>query len=191
MSRAILSALQEMAVAFPRQNVTPETVKVYYKHLSDMPEVAVIAAINQAIETSTFFPSIGELRGIISEHANGPDDLAETAWNEVQAEVRRVGYQPNRTFRNGVWYEPAKPEFSSERIAEAVQSIGWKTICTGDIEDVRRDFIFTYRNLRKRDVNKVQRGDFGTNGPALGEGDISAAPALDGRGVKALKERTA
>ena len=174
MSTKVLDALRELSLAFPRQNITPDTIRVYLKHLSDLPEPAVLAAVTQAIETGTFFPSIGELRGIISEHANGADDLAETAWNEVQAEVRRVGYQPNRTFRNGVWYEPAKPEFSNPRIAEAVESVGWKSICTGDIEDVRRDFVFTYRNLRKRDVNKIQRGDFsGITGPALVSGETA------------------
>lgn len=139
-----------------------------------MPEPAVIGAINHAIETSTFFPSIGELRGAIAEHATGADDLAETAWIEVQREARRVGFQPGRIFRGGQWYDPPKPTFSNARIAEAVESIGWKQICTGDIEDTRRDFIFAYRNLRKRDVNKIQRGDFSGTGPALPDGETKA-----------------
>lgn len=177
----LISALENMFEYFERPNekTSPAMLETYLRHLERFPEPAVVAAIDQAIGTCTFRPKIAEITNIISEHANGPDDLAETAWNEVQAEVRRVGYQPNKTFRNGVWYEPAKPDFSNERIAEAVQSIGWKTICTGDIEDVRRDFIFTYRNLRKRDVNKIQRGDFtGLTGPAL----------TDGANAKSLKE---
>lgn len=163
MSQTILMALRDLQHAFPRQNVTAATVDVYLRHLSDMPEPAVLAAIREAIDTLTFFPSIGELRGIIADHVNGPDDLAETAWLEVMGEVRRVGYQPNRIFRNGVFHDPPKPVFSTERIAEAVASIGWKQVCTGATEDVRREFIFAYRNLRQRDVNRVHRGDVATD----------------------------
>ena len=182
MSDKIIDALEDMADAFPRDGVNPNTFRIYLRRLERFPEPAVLAAIEQAIDTRKFFPTIGELTDIISELANGPDDLAETAWNEVQAEVRRVGYQPNRTFRNGVWYEPAKPEFSSPRIAEAVSSVGWKVICTGDISQARTAFVFTYRNLRKRDVAKVQRADFsGMTGPALTSGD----------GDKALKDGAA
>lgn len=174
MTQKILAALNELAAAFPRQAVTPQTIKVYYKHLGDMPEPVVLGAINHAIQTSTFFPSVGELRGAIAEHANGADDLAETAWIEVQREVRRVGYQRGQIFQGGKWHDPPKPQFSNDRIAEAVESIGWKQICLGDVEDTRRDFIFAYRNLRKRDVSKIQRGDFGSSGPALPDGETKA-----------------
>lgn len=173
MSDRVLAALEELSAAFPRDGITAATYRVYLRALSRYPEPAVLAAIDQAVLTCKFWPSISELTDIISQMATGPDDLAETAWLEVQREVRRVGYSPFRTLRNGVWHEPEQPQFSNERIREAVESIGWKAICTGDTEKTRTSFIFTYRNLRKRDTAKIQRGDF-ASGPALDAGDTPA-----------------
>lgn len=174
MSDRILTALQDMADAFPRDGITANTFRVYLRRLTRFPEPAVLAAIEQSIDTCRFFPTIGELTDIIAQHANGADDLAETAWMDVQAEIRRVGYQPFRTLRNGVWHDPEQPHFENSRTREAVESIGWKVLCTGDVDEMRKNFIFTYRNLRKRDTNRVQRGAFGTSGPALDSGNDPA-----------------
>lgn len=176
MSTRILDALQGMADAFPRQDITSATIRTYLHHLSDLPEPAVIAAINQAIDTQTFFPSISELRGIIAEQANGADDLAEVAWAEVEREARRVGY--NRRlwdYERGESYVE-HPRFSSDRIAQAVESVGWRNICVGDNSkgEIRRDFLFAYRAIRDRDVKRIQRGDFGPMDLPLGDGDERA-----------------
>lgn len=177
MSKAILDALKGMAAAYPRQNVTPETIRVYLDRLSDLPEPVVVAAIHQAIDTHTFFPTVAELRGIIAESANGADDLAESAWAEVEREARRVGYNRRRwDYERGEAYVE-KPQFSSKRIAEAVESVGWRDICLGESQKARTDFIFAYRNIRKRDVQRVQRGSFDALDTAIGTGDT---PALDG-----------
>jgi hypothetical protein len=166
MSDRVLAALEELSAAFPRDGITAATYRVYIKALAQFPEPAVLAAIEQAKLTRTFWPSISELTDIMAQHANGPDDLAETAWTEVQREIRRVGYQPYRVFRNGQFHDPPKPTFSTPRIAEAVESMGWREICTGDTAEVRERFLWTYKSLRKRDTAKIQRGDFGTD-PAL------------------------
>lgn len=180
MSKSVLDALKGMAAAYPRQNVTPETIRVYLDRLADLPEPVVVAAIHQAIDTHTFFPTVAELRGIIAEHANGPDDLAESAWAEVEKEARRVGYNRRRwDYERGESYVE-KPEFSTTRIAEAVESVGWRNICVGDNSEgaIRRDFIFAFRNLRTRDVNRVQRGAFDALNTAIGAD--ASSPALDG-----------
>lgn len=174
MSERILDALQEMADAFPRDGIKTPTFRVYLKRLSHYPEPAVLAAIDVAINSRKFFPTIGELTDIIGELANGPDDLAETAWIEVVREVKRVGYQPNRVFQGGEWYDPPKPRFSTDRIAEAVASVGWKNICLNDVDEARTAFVFTYRNLRKRDTSKIQRGEIGPADAALPDAPVRA-----------------
>lgn len=175
MTRAIYQALKDMFEYFdkPNERASPTMIEMYLLHLEKFPEPAVLAAIDQAIGTCTFRPKIAEIADIIANAAAGPDDLAETAWTEVQREIKRVGYQPNRIFHNGDWYDPPKPKFSNERIAEAVESIGWKTICHGELDESRTAFIFTYRNLRKRDTAKIQRGELGTD-PALPSASVRA-----------------
>lgn len=162
MSKALFAALQELAASKPTQTIPPDTIKAYYKHLQDLPEPAVLAAIDTAIKTTgAFIPSIGEIRDIVAQMAHDTDDLAETAWMDVQRQIRRIGYQPRAVFRDGAFIEQPEPEFANARTAEAVASIGWKNLCLNDPGEMRREFIFTYRNLRKRDTGKVQRGDLG------------------------------
>lgn len=167
MSKAVFAALRELGIAFPRQQVTPETIAVYLKHLSAYPDAAVIAACDQAVRSCTFFPSIHELIALMDKTAAGPDAVAEVAWAEVLKEVRRVGYQRNRVFRNGEWHDPPQPVFSSPLIAETVESVGWRLICHSDEpEEIRKQFLFTYKAMRQRFSDRVTRGDIGTD-PAL------------------------
>jgi len=124
-----------------------------------------------------FFPKPVDLRELLANQAAGVDALAETAWAEVQREARRVGYQPHPTFHRGQWYEPEKPTFSSPLIAEAVDSVGWRTICQGDDSkgEIRTAFIFTFRALRERTVKQAQRGDI-SSGPALDAPQAAGLP---------------
>lgn len=174
MSKHVFAALTELVSAFPRQDIPDTTLKTYMTHLSDYPDPAVINACRLAIRSCTFFPSIRELIDLMDQTAAGDDAVAEVAWSEVLREVRRVGYQPYRVFRNGEFMDPPKPVFSSPVIAETVESVGWKLICTSDEpEEVRKQFIFSFRAMRQRVTNRVRRGDIAT-GPALDAGDTPA-----------------
>jgi hypothetical protein len=176
----VYAALRDLGHAFPRQQITPDTIKVYMKHLASYPDAAVIHACELAVRSCTFFPSIHELISLMDKTAAGPDAVAEVAWAEVLREVRRVGYQRNPVFRNGQFHDPPKPVFSSPLIAETVESVGWKLICHSDEpEEVRKQFIFSFRAMRQRQTERVERGD------------ISTDPALPATHHKAIGERTA
>lgn len=164
MSKSIFAALTELASAFPRQSVPEQTIRTYMTHLSDYPEPAVVNACRLAIRSCTFFPSIRELIDLMDQTAAGDDAVAEVAWSEVLREVRRVGYQPQRIFRNGEFVDPPQPVFSSPVIRDTVESVGWGLICKSDEpEEVRKQFIFTHRAMRQRVTNRVRRGDIATD----------------------------
>jgi len=174
MSKATFRAITELASAFPRQSVPEQTIRTYMAHLSDYPEPAVVNACRLAIRSCTFFPSVKELIDLMDQTAAGDDASGEIAWSEVQREVRRVGYQPMRVFRDGEFVQPSQPVFSSPLIAETVESVGWKLICLSDApEEVRKQFVFTYRAMRQRQTNRIRRGDISTD-TAIGAGDDAA-----------------
>lgn len=186
MSRAVTNAIREMFEYYrtPRDPHEPPMamVSVYLRQLEQFPEPAVLAAIEQAYATHTFRPKVSELTEIMGNMAAGQNDNAETAWLEVQREARRVGYRTSKVFHNGQFHDPPKPEFSSPLVAEAVEVTTWKVICTGnnDNGEIAENFKWAYRNLRSRSVKQIQRGEFGTSGPAL--------PAANGQALERGKE---
>jgi len=99
---------------------------------------------------------------LISILADDPADLAETAWAEVQREASRVGF--NRKMWNSVTMqsELLQPSFSTPRISEAVETVGWRTICLGDNSkgEIGEQFMWAYRNLKNRDVTRIKRGAY-------------------------------
>lgn len=168
MTKATFAALTDLTYAFPRQDVGDETVRVYMKHLTTYPEPAVVAACQLAVRTCTFFPSVREIIDLMDKTSAGIDAVPEVAWAEVLREVRRVGHQPNCIFHKGEFHDPPKPVFSSSLIVETVESIGWRLICTSDEpEEIRKQFIFSFKAMRNRRTERVQRGNFGTSDPAL------------------------
>ena len=144
------------------KKITEDTITGYQWALEDMSYEDAETAAKAWIRTGNFFPRPAELRRIMANDSANPSEIAETAWTEVLKEARRVGYNRPPTFHAGRFLESPKPTFSSELIRQAVESVGWSRICTGNIDEVRKDFIFGYRNIRERAVSQVQRGDVGT-----------------------------
>lgn len=159
--RALTRGLHELAMQYPRYELTPDTIRVYLRQLADIPVAAALAAMDQVGKTSTFFPAVSEIRDAVASHALGAADTAEAAWAEVTREAKRCGYNRPPTFMGGQFLSPATPQFSNETTRQAVESVGWRLInTTDDLESVREQFIFTWRSLRKRDLATLQRGEF-------------------------------
>lgn len=168
--------LTELALVFPRQDMKPEALELYAKHLSDLTSVAVCAAIDRAIETSTFPPSIGEIRGAVAALVLGDVALPEAVWSTVKAEVRRVGHNRPPTFSNGRFLPPEVPAFDDPLVAEAVEATGWQYLCIGEPEGVvKAQFERTLRAIWERAITRLQTGRM-ANGEALvsGNGAIGA-----------------
>jgi len=107
-----------------------------------------------------YFPHPSELLEIVSNDELGADETAEAAWVEVQREIRRVGFNRPPTFMGGRFLEPPQRRFSSVLIAQAVDSVGWDVLCTtDDTAQIRDQFLWTYKALRKRDLLSYQRGN--------------------------------
>lgn len=156
--------------------INPDTVTAYQWALEDLTYADGERAAKTWMRTGKFFPKPSELREIIGNDAVGADDLAETAWIEVMAQVRRCGVRRTQTFTNGKFYESPAPEFSSELTRKTVESLGWETVCLGKQVEARKDFIFAYRAIRERNVSQIQRGTIAT-GDAL-PANVSALKEL-------------
>lgn len=172
----LIDKLGELALAFPRQEMRPETLALYARHLADLPPAAVCAAIDRAIATCVFPPTIAEIKAAVGELALGDDALPETVWAEVQREIRRVGHNRPPRFQNGRFLPPETPQFADPLVAEAVAATGWAYLCTGEPESVvKAQFERTLRTIRQRAVQRVQQG-LPPFGPAVSDG----AAALGG-----------
>lgn len=172
----VVQALDDLAAAFPRHEFPPRSRVEYARRLADLPPAAVCAAVERAILTATFPPSIGEIRAVVAELALGDAVQPETAWAEVMREVRRVGHNRPPTFANGRFLPPEAPTFSDPRIAEAVDATGWAYLCTGEpMGVVKGQFERTLRAVCERATRRVQNGRL-PDGTPLPSGDEGGEP---------------
>jgi len=148
--QGVAKGLSELAMQYPRYELT------------DLPAVAVIAALDRVGKTSTFFPAVAEIRKEIGTYASEPEMIAETAWIEVKGQVRRCGLRRTQTFTNGRFYDSPEPRFSSEIIRKTVESVGWDVICTGNQDKVSEQFKWAYKAIQGQIVSRIQRGDIST-----------------------------
>lgn len=158
--KQLSAALRELAMMYPRADVGPETVAVYVKHLSDLPLAVALDAITQAGRRQTFFPAVAEIRQLAGERSLNPEALAERSWTHVVSEVRRcrIGHPP--MIRHGVPTPNPTPVWADDVEREAVQSVGINLIQKSEHpEEVRKQYIFTYRAIAGRAVQRVQSGD--------------------------------
>jgi hypothetical protein len=176
---ALTKALSALRMAFPGSNASTETMLLYADRLSDLDPDLLVEAINRLINTAKpryagYFPSIAEIREQVE--AGGPTEgAAELAWSEVLREVNRVGWNPHKIFKNGVFHDPPKPQFSSPITEAAVESVTWRSICHGEQAEIREAFLWTWKNLAARMLKQAQNGD-----PVDGIGAGSHLRALKG-----------
>jgi hypothetical protein len=118
--------------------VSEATAEVYVTMLADLDFDAAKEACARLMATSTFLPSIAEIRETVVNVQHGPQRTGEEAWKDVCAEIRAVGA-----------YEA--PRFNDPVVAECVRSLGWRTLCLGpnDAAD-RARFIALYDELTTR-----------------------------------------
>lgn len=132
-----------ISAAYPNWKVTELTNEVYYQTLQDVPAEELKAAVLHCISQNgrQFAPSVGELRGAISElrgmSANVPPSYQ--AWQEVQQQILENGGD----FGNPVWSHPL--------VEEAVRRIGWRNLRMSEDQTADRSrFIQCYEQLTER-----------------------------------------
>ena len=182
-ARKISDALATCARFYPRFDLDDQRTADYVRQLSAYPIELVLAAIDAAPRVYTFFPSLHELIALISDSVAGDEGAADLAWSEVQREASRVGYNRPPLYIGGVEQPRPVASFSSPIISAAVDSVGWRVICTGDNDsgNVSEQFKRTYRRLAKTAQRRIQLG------PAASTlSQINASASLD----RALQARS-
>jgi hypothetical protein len=135
-----------MALAWPRYELKPETIKVYSRVLADIQVEALEAASLHIMSTSTFFPSIAEWRQAAFEiMVNKPAIPSQyEAWEMVLREIRRIGSY-------------GQPQFQHQLVARAVEIMGWTELCMSEqIEYDRAHFFKVYASLLDRAFDDVR-----------------------------------
>ena len=159
----IAAALTELLDLYPKATHDEASVLAYARRLNDLPDHLVVQAIEECARTSTFYPSLAEIRNRVTQIA-GESILVdpESAWGEVLREVKRVGAEGQRTmWRDGKSVTVAERQFSSPLIGRAADAVGWKDICLTDISDLptlRAQFRDALRAIQRREVDRVVSG---------------------------------
>lgn len=138
-------------------------IDTWHAALGDLPLDAMKSATVAWIrDDHEFMPKPGQLRKIVLAQNSPPAVDPGVAWEIVQREVGRVGFNRTPVFRNGQFEEAPKPTFTDPVIAAAVQSVGWRRICTEDRtkgDFVRRDFDQALRQAAEQQRHHQQVSD--------------------------------
>lgn len=139
-------ALQLVAMleaAYPAAKITDETAMLYAHFLADLDPDVAKAAVARVISTSTFWPSIAELRKAAAELQDRLPE-PEEAWEEVLREANRCG-------------DWDTPRFSHPLIERAVRAVGFRAIQYSEALGVERaHFLRVYEALRTRAMQERQ-----------------------------------
>jgi hypothetical protein len=153
--------LAELKAAYPRQEITPDTLKIYAAHLLPFEVDQVQAAVREHTRESRFFPTVAELLERVAEETAGVPS-PPVAWAEVSKELRRVGHT-------------GAPSWSHELIREAVVMFGWRRLCetsTSSLATDRARFIELYEELRRHEIRRSVNAGAETTARALGAGPL-------------------
>ena len=134
-----IGILRQLFSAFPNTQVETETIAMYSKLLSDIPAEDLQVIVDQAVSTSRFLPTIGEIRDMhYGLKRIGQPSWVE-AWSTVQSEMRRVGSY-------------SSPHFEDQLTQRVVKSMGWRTLCSSENASIdRAQFRDMYTALAARD----------------------------------------
>ena len=131
-----------IAAAYPSQaaRLSPDAleamVPVWHEMLKDLAASQANAALARCVATSTWMPSVADIRSAAVQQTIGAARAGGDAWGDVLAAVRRYGYL--RT-----------PAFSDPVVARAVYALGWLEICNSENQVAdRARFIELYEQLQ-------------------------------------------
>ena len=141
--KVIVQVMGVLAAAYPSFNLTRETIAVYQRVLSDVPDELLQGAALDAVSKSRFFPTVAELRdaALSIKRIGAGEPSAFEAWDEVCRLIRDQGHG-------------STPEFSHPWIAAAVrQSGGWVRLCMSEnsVAD-RARFLEAFADAQRRNL---------------------------------------
>lgn len=132
-----------LMAAYPNRAIGPKTSDLYEEMLIGLDVTVARAAVHHLIQTSTFMPSIAEIRAAATSLRLGPVRSGIEAWADVTEQIRRVGpYQ--------------SPVFEDALLADIVRRWGWLQLCNNDSDATRARFIEMYDAMASRErVNQT------------------------------------
>ena len=136
-----------MVHAFPKYEISQETMKMYIRMLSDIPCDALEAAAKQIIADNKFFPMIAELRETARRLMIGSQNIpsAFEAWENALEQIRRCGDYYRYTICEH------EPEYKHPLVKRAVEIMGYRNLMESDnpVAD-RAHFFKVYESLLSR-----------------------------------------
>lgn len=79
---------------YPKEKVlnSPETARLWFEALKDLDYSATVIAIHNWAAREKWSPSISEIRASVAEIILGPVPDWSEAWENLRAQIRRLGY---------------------------------------------------------------------------------------------------
>src|SRR3990167_7053860 len=141
--KVIVQVMGVLAAAYPSFSLTRETIAVYQRVLSDVPDELLQHAALDCISKGRFFPSVSELRdaALSIKRIGSGNPSAFEGWEEVVRVVREKGHG-------------FLPEFSHPWIGAAVRQIGgWQRLCMSEnlVAD-RARFFEAFQDAERRNT---------------------------------------
>lgn len=132
-----------MAAAYPNTQVTDATIEVYITMLKDIPLELLTVSVQQCMAESEFLPTVAKIRekALALTTPVAPEPLE--AWGVVLKAIEKYGF-----YRS--------PEFNDPVIAKAVDCIGWRNLCSSELDNQgvdRAHFSRVYEGLRRQAEN--------------------------------------
>lgn len=160
-----LDVAAQMCDLWPHQPLPPDTAKLWFPHLADLPADRVRFAVNRLATEQKFRPSLAELRETAEPQRRR--DYAD-AFAELAAAVRNVGmYQ-------------LRPTFADAALDAVVVNRGWVALCRVDLN------ASTVRAQLRDEYHAAQSALSGERATARAEmiGGVKPQPSLPASGYK-------
>lgn len=111
--------------------VTPQAVQRYVNELADIPGHQLRQAIYQLIRTSSTFPTIEEIRNLVTEMQLKSDTNMLLSTHELLKEIKRCEFtEHSQPFA-------VNPVFTNELTATVAAWFGWDKCCNASIQELR------------------------------------------------------
>lgn len=154
--REFETVLLAIKAAYPNFNVLPDkyAMKVWFRALEDLDFRVVENAVWEHISTSTFPPSIAEIREKCAARLSPMVDDWGAAWEEVQQAIRKYGS-----------YREEEAMASMTRMtAVAVRRMGFRNLCQSENQVAdRAHFQRMYEGMVKEEKRQTQIPEFVRN----------------------------
>ena len=146
-AKEVTKIMGVMAHAYPRYELSADSVKLYAQLLADIPADVLEASAKQLMVEMKFFPSIAEWREKAQYLMVGIQNIpsAFEAWGNAIAEINRCGDYTRYAISTRT------PEYSHPLVEKAVNIIGYRNLAESENEVADRAHFFKiYESLLSR-----------------------------------------